>query len=118
MEPSESELERLIAEQSADDTYFARPEQQNVSLETVSEYVGISDTYFAGTDDEHYSYGDEDQGVYSFLKPERGTVLVEGASWHGTRYGYERKSCRCNRCKETQKKRVRAQRERRKSGGS
>lgn len=115
MEPSESELERLIAEQSADDTYFARPEQQNVSLETVSEYVGISDTYFAGTDDEHYSYGDEDQGVYSFLTPERGSVLVEGASWHGSNYGYTQKKCRCDRCTEAAKEAKRAWRAKRRS---
>lgn len=113
MDPSESELERLIAEQSADDTYFARPEQQNVSLETVSEYVGISDTYFAGTDDEHYSYGDEHQGVYSFLTPERGSVLVEGASWHGTDHGYTRKKCRCDRCKTAHKEAQRAWRAKR-----
>lgn len=98
-----SELERLIAEQQDDDTYFVRPEPQSVSLDAVEEYVGGNDTYFAGTKDEHYSFGDEDNGVHSFLEPQKGDVLVSGASWHGTTHGYTRKRCRCMKCTEAQK---------------
>ena len=93
-----SELDDLIAEQQSDDTCFSRPESQTVSLDSVSEYVGCNDTYFAGTEDELYSFGDESNAVYSFMEPRKGDVLVEGASWHGTRYGYTTKECRCFRC--------------------
>lgn len=95
-----NELERLIAEQEADDTDFVRPEPQAVSLEAVGEYIGGNDTYFSGAEDEHYSFGDEGNGIYSFLEPQKGDVLVGGASWHGTRHGYTRKRCRCQRCSE------------------
>lgn len=110
-----SELERLVAEQQADDTFFARPEPQSVSLENVDEYIGASDTYFAGSEDEEYSFGDEPDGVYSFLEPQKGEILVAGASWHGTPYGYRRKKCKCVPCTEANRDYQRELRARRKS---
>ena len=110
-----SELDDLIAEQKADSDHFVRPEDQTVSLESVGEFIGTTDTYFAGTEDEQYSFGDEPNAVYSFLEPRRGDVLIEGASWHGTIHGYKRKKCRCGRCSEANRSYVKLhQRERRK----
>lgn len=107
-----NELERLIAEQAADDTSFQRPEPQSVSLDVIGAYVGASDTYFSGEDDEHYSFGNEANEVHSFLAPQKGDVLVEGATWHGTRYGYTTKLCRCGKCTEANKVYFRERRQR------
>lgn len=112
-----TELDDLIEEQQRDDTHFVRPEQQNVSLETVGECIGASDTYFSGTEDEHYSYGHEQGGIHSFLRPQKGSVLVEGASWHGTVYGARNKKCKCARCVEAGKLYQRKLRERKKNSG-
>lgn len=113
-----NELERLIAEQEADDTDFVRPELQAVSLEAVGEYIGGNDTYFSGTEDEHYSFGDEDNGIYSFLEPQKGDVLVGGASWHGTFHGYTRRRCRCKPCTEANKIHQREVRKKRRSASA
>lgn len=117
-----SELDDLIAEQKAEiDSHYQRPEDQTISFDSMGEnasvgdYIGSTDTYFAGTDDEMYSFGDGEQDVYSFLPPQKGTVLVEGASWHGTRHGYTRKECRCAPCTEANKLYHRKLRARRKA---
>lgn len=113
-----SELERLIAEQEADDTDFVRPEPQTVSLEAVGEYIGGNDTYFADTENDHYSFGNEVNGVYSFLDPQKGDVLVGSASWHGTLHGARNKKCKCVKCVEAGKIYQRKLRQRKRSASA
>lgn len=108
-----NELELLIAEQAADDKDFARPESQTVSLDVVGDYVGAEDVYFAGGDDE---YGDG--VVRSYLPPQKGEVLVEGASWHGSRYGYTTRKCRCVPCTEANRIYFRERRQRARTGSA
>lgn len=82
----EEELARLVAEQEADDTPMCAPEragdtsfQANPGLANMLAY-------------------DEAGEPISFVKHEKGTILVGGADWHGTTGGYNNHKCRCDRC--------------------
>lgn len=82
MEP-QTELERLIAEQKADDTYSVKSEFRNtIPLEDIDSLLGM----------------EPDGEIVSFERHPKGSVLVGTASWHGTSGGYTRNGCRCPAC--------------------
>lgn len=94
-----AELDALIAEQSADDNYTIVPEFRNsIPLESAAPYLGVT----------------SDGAIIDFKGHERGSVLVSGATWHGTVTGYINHRCRCRPCKDAQAARIRRQRAARK----
>jgi hypothetical protein len=78
-------LDRLIAEQEADDTSVVFGESGHENDITIH---GLEDRLTT-----------DDEGEAVYLAPrERGTILTGTATWHGTIYGYKRKLCKCARC--------------------
>ena len=79
-----AEIDRLIAEQLRDDRDYQAPEFPNVvPLDSIEHQLGTQ--------------GDQ---IVFVGGSERGSVLVAGASWHGTLAGYARQRCRCRPCKD------------------
>jgi len=93
------ELEALIAEQARDDTPFQRQERwlegRSVPLDapleegTLAAVIGV----------EYAELGADETRVVDFLQRPRGSVLTEGATYHGTLDGYNNHRCRCPRCR-------------------
>ena len=80
------ELERLIAEQEKDDStvvFGEKGHEHDVSIEGMENALTV----------------DGDGEVVVSLPRERGSILVGAAIWHGTRAGYTKHLCRCDRCK-------------------
>lgn len=98
----EEELERLIAEQAADDTYVIRGESSTVNIDSVSNFLTT-----------------DDGGVVCNIPPRRGTILKppirEDEPWHGTFDGYNNHRCRCARCRAFKAQKQREWRERKRS---
>ena len=90
----DEELALLIEEQRADDTHIVRPDRvmryglrldhQTDNDKDLSNLIGV----------------DEDGEVVSFIRAERGEILVGAAPWHGTEDGYTNHRCRCPRCRQ------------------
>lgn len=80
-----SELDQLITEQEADDTYIVRPEfREQVPLtDLLSNHIGV----------------EGGEIVTNLPRPARGTLLIGAVTWHGTRTGYNNHKCRCAPCK-------------------
>lgn len=86
----EQELELLIAEQQADDTYFIDRPAGEISLDapspdgrsTISDLIGV----------------DEEGNLVVFFRPHSDTAFDVQKMQHGTIYGYRRLRCRCFRC--------------------
>jgi hypothetical protein len=78
------QLDRLIEEQEKDDSGVIYPEASDqVSLSGLENSLAV----------------DEDGELIDLRPRDRGTVLVGGADWHGTIYGYARRKCKCLRCR-------------------
>lgn len=87
----EQELELLIAEQHADDTYYVDRHEGEISLD-------------APSPDGHSTLGDmigvdEDGELIVFFSAHSGTAFDTQRSQHGSLYGYRRLGCRCAPCK-------------------
>jgi len=79
-----AEIDRLLEEQQRDDRDYQAPEFPNtIPLDSVEDRLGTQD------------------GEIVFARSnERGSVLVAGATWHGTLFGYRRQKCKCQECKD------------------
>ena len=78
-----AEIDRLAEEQQRDDTDYQAPEFASViPLDSIEDQLGVQ----------------EDEIVF-VGKKERGSVLISGASWHGTLFGHRRQKCKCRPCK-------------------
>lgn len=90
------ELDRLIEEQQRDDSGVVFPEHSDtVSLDGLENHLAVED------------------GELIDMRPrERGSILVGGASWHGTIGGYNNHKCKCARCRAAIKEYRRLRRER------
>jgi hypothetical protein len=96
-----AEIDRLVDEQQRDDTTFISTEfpVDTVPIETLAD-----------------SLAEMPDGEIAYLgKHEKGTVLIGGATYHGTASGYVNHKCRCVPCKGAQATRVRRQRAQRKA---
>ena len=79
-----AEIDRLVEEQQRDDTDYQAPEFASViPLDSIEDQLGVQ----------------EDEIVF-VGKRERGSVLIGGATWHGTLAGYAKQKCRCRPCKD------------------
>ena len=87
----EQELELLIAEQQADDTYYVDRREGEVSLDAPSPDGKSSLGDLIGVD--------EDGELIVFFRPYSDTAFDTQKSQHGTLYGYRRLGCRCVPCK-------------------
>jgi hypothetical protein len=80
-----AEIDRLLEEQAKDDKDYQAPEFPNmIPLGSIEDQLGTQD----------------DQIVFVSTS-ERGSVLVAGASWHGTLAGYAKQKCRCRPCRDS-----------------
>ena len=103
----EQELELLVREQQADDTYFIDRKEGEISLN-------------APTPDGRVSMGDligvgEEGETLVFFRPHSDTRFDDQKTQHGTIYGYRRLRCRCVPCTVAQSKAVREYRARKKA---
>lgn len=99
---TQSELDRLMAEQRQDDTGTIKPEFRG----QVPFTRGIANCIGIDTDGEIVTY---------WPRPPKGTLLVGSAPWHGTYGGYKNHKCRCVPCRAANAERARY---RRQNGGS
>lgn len=83
----ETELDRLVAEQKADDTETIKPEfrEQVPFTRGIANCIGVE---FDG------------EIITLWPRPPKGTLLIGDAPWHGTRGGYTNHACRCMPCRE------------------
>lgn len=112
----EQELELLIIEQQADDTYRISRPMHEISFDapapgstegTVTDVVGV-EYDFAGLADGDY----DDPKIVSFL-PREETNISSSNVPHGTTGGYRNHKCRCVPCTSAQRKAVAEYRARR-----
>lgn len=80
----EQELELLIREQEADDTYFIDRPADHVSLDVVRDLIMV----------------DPETGELIVDFPLPPTPPLANAHQHGTNYGYMHLKCRCRPCKD------------------
>ena len=103
----EQELERLIAEQEADDTHYVDSRGSQVSLDapwaggTVgSEVIGrdpwelVDDAVDLGLDPTELAF----RGSLADLRPHRSAFANTGETIHGTANAYTNQKCRCEVC--------------------
>lgn len=103
----EQELELLVSEQQADDTYFVDRPPFVISLDapaphgegTVADYVGR----------------DEEGELVSFIGATSPALSDVRSIKHGTIYAYRRLECRCRKCRTAQSEAVAAYRARRRA---
>jgi hypothetical protein len=103
----ELELELLISEQEADDTYFVRKPVGEVSLDRPALSSGFIERYsgdptffdFVGIEYDFDSFGPHAQGQFvDFLPRERESLFAVGVK-HGVRSTYTNLKCRCTPCR-------------------
>lgn len=125
----EQELELLIAEQQADDTYFIDRPSHIISLDApaphgegaIGDLIGfdpwpaIDSMIDAGLDPLDY---DLDSDELLVMLPLPATPPLADVSQHGTIYAYRRLRCRCVPCTAAQAKAVREYRASRKRAES
>lgn len=95
-----TELEALIAEQEADDTYAVSPERNVMPFTD-----GIANSIGMQLDGELVSF--------EHLNRPHGLVLREPATYHGTDGGYTNNRCRCVPCRDAHSAALRSYRLRR-----
>jgi hypothetical protein len=87
----EEELELLIAEQAADDTYHIRQPEGVLSLQSAAPAA------FEGTIEDYIGV-DETGSLVSFL-PRVEESLFSVGFVHGTLTAYKKRKCRCTKCR-------------------
>lgn len=102
----EQELELLINEQQADDTFYVDRPSGEISLDAPAPHG-------EGTIGDLLAYDEE--GELLVMLPLPATPPLADANQHGTIYSYKRLSCRCLKCKAAQASFMREYRARKKS---
>ena len=83
----ETELERLVAQQTQDDNTTIRPEFPGWQVPFTN---GLANCIGMDSDGEIVTF---------FPRPPKGVLLVATAAWHGTYGGYTAHGCRCVPCR-------------------
>lgn len=104
----EEELDLLIREQQADDTYFIGRPEGDISLDVpapggcdyIRDLIGVDE-------DGELFIGSAARSSISPIKVRLGSGGVLGSVRHGTIYGYRRQRCRCCKCRKAQADSVR-----------
>ena len=99
----EQELEYLIAEQAADDTYRLDPRGGDISLDAAADAIGydpwdlVDAAIDLGLEPAEVAYAGE---LVNTLRPRRGDILVDPSKTpHGTHNAYRNYKCRCPKCR-------------------
>ena len=79
-----AEIDQLVEEQLRDDRDYISPEfRDTVPIDELDNLLGVS----------------PDGEIVSFGRHEKGSILIAGATYHGTLYGYSNRKCKCAPCK-------------------